>query len=810
MRCNAIQITETLHDVTPFKWIICALSMNTSNRIQDLALRSAWALFLTAGMLRGAEGAQGEKRNARPWVVRDSVAVRYFDQYSLQSSISPDGRLFFFTHHFGDAESDREVCQMNVYAVEDVVRALSHPASQGGESPLTPFATLKRFATGSWPFAFWQARWEDKGDAITFQGPDENGIWQYYEWDLHSPEPKALTAIQQEVRLLQKGGDTVLSTVYGDHWKLPAAYPVLPVTSAVYKRIYGSVMGYRNEVDTVVWRKNMREWTLASEEYGTIAYFNRDGSKVISIRSPRQAPAEWSRFDHSATMPRLGSFYLIDAEKRTESCLLDAPTGTATLMGSSLTENGASRRPLAPAALWADDQRWVILVNTALPPVTEYDDRAHSAFVIAYNLDKQEWTILEPLVSSGSGAGKEIKISQVGWLTPGKELLIAHEVGGKPAPGTVYQLSADVWRGVEVGPDVGLPSASRKSLLPPGLTVKLKEDSNSPPQMVAMLGARELALTAHDPALERVEILNQESITWNDSNNVAHVSGLLMPKISDEKVPLVVQAYSYDPSKFHPDGPAPHTYAAQALAARGVAVLTINIPSEEGRGPITEGADFVDWVTRAVGAVALQWNVDTARVGLVGFSRAGFNSLYAITHPGKLTVSAAVIDDAFSGTYSSYLLAGAGGEGGREYTGLYSGGFWQDRPVWLSNEISFNVDYARTATLMTVHSEAGVLAYTDILGAFRLNRKPFELLVYPDAAHHLHRPRQRLESYALTVEWMCFWLKGEVPSDPKRADRWAILRKQQDEVLKTPPPLKGKWVFMPDPDQNNATAAQKK
>ena len=34
------------------------------------------------------------------------------------------------------------------------------------------------------------------------------------------------------------------------------------------------------------------------------------------------------------------------------------------------------------------------------------------------------------------------------------------------------------------------------------------------------------------------------------------------------------------------------------------------------------------------------------------------------------------------------------------------------------------------------------------------------------------------------LDWMCFWLKGEIPSDPERAARWLILRKQQDEVLK--------------------------
>lgn len=34
------------------------------------------------------------------------------------------------------------------------------------------------------------------------------------------------------------------------------------------------------------------------------------------------------------------------------------------------------------------------------------------------------------------------------------------------------------------------------------------------------------------------------------------------------------------------------------------------------------------------------------------------------------------------------------------------------------------------------------------------------------------------------LDWMFFWLKGEIPSDPERAARWSILRQQQNEVLK--------------------------
>lgn len=88
-----------------------------------------------------------------------------------------------------------------------------------------------------------------------------------------------------------------------------------------------------------------------------------------------------------------------------------------------------------------------------------------------------------------------------------------------------------------------------------------------------------------------------------------------------------------------------------------------------------------------------------------------------------------------------------------------------------------------------------------IIGAFQLNRIPAEFFFFPEGDHDLVRPNERLAMMTATVDWFSFWLKGEVPSDPDRAARWAILRQQQDEVLKTPPPPKGKWVFQPDPVQ---------
>jgi hypothetical protein len=60
--------------------------------------------------------------------------------------------------------------------------------------------------------------------------------------------------------------------------------------------------------------------------------------------------------------------------------------------------------------------------------------------------------------------------------------------------------------------------------------------------------------------------------------------------------------------------------------------------------------------------------------------------------------------------------------------------------------------------------------------------KPVELFVIPDIEHGVHvlqNPAQRLASEGGTVDWFCFWLKGEEDPNPAKAVqyvRWNKLR----------------------------------
>lgn len=408
------------------------------------------------------------------------------------------------------------------------------------------------------------------------------------------------------------------------------------------------------------------------------------------------------------------------------------------------------------------------------------------AYVVGYDADTGLWTVIEPLEQTDPSSHAQRRITQVGWLAEGTALLIRHEIAGKPASGTVYTLRGDRWIAKTVAPTVSLPAPaqSKPPALKYGLRVTLRQSANDPPMVVVSDGTRERALTAPDPALTGVRRARQEAFEWHDPSGQKITGGLLLPRAASEHpVPLVIQAYSYDPDEFMPDGPETNAYGAQSLVARGMAVLNVPIPGLDATklGTLRELTDYVADVDAAANVLAERGLIDRARVGEIGFSHAGWEIYYAITHPGSFPPAAAVTDDSFPGTFSydldSYALIGA------HIQGAYGDNFWSHKAEWLKDEPSFNVDRVETPALFTVHDQHSLPIALFEIGAFGLNHRPLEYLIFPKGSHALEMPRERIASQEASVDWMAFWLLGELPPDATRAARWSVLRTQQQAVL---------------------------
>ncbi|MES2443953.1 MAG: prolyl oligopeptidase family serine peptidase [Pseudomonadota bacterium] len=629
---------------------------------------------------------------------------------------------------------------------------------------------------------------------IRFQGFDKAGDPQLFRLNIAESQFYPMTAFPRGFSAVSVVGKTILAEVPEPNAPSEGrpAYPmhvfdfddVLPITAPK--------LALEHDV-TLVSFADKKPWAMSSIKPLVLAAADEDGRRLALLTSPRldDVPAHWIGYDRLRRSPRssrvesgqgvyfvrnIPRFTIVDADRGVERPAFDAPSGLATDVGRRLSD------AVPPSAYWLQDGRHVVLVNTALPldpggPA----ERKTMAYVVVFDAEDGTWVELEPLEARVEGETR--RITGVGLLPDKRSIRIEHRTGSNLPGATVYNLRDGRWVGGSATPPMENASTHRSDSRQTSnqLVVSVKEGQDTPPNVVASVGGKSISLLPPDPALANVRILPTRTVVWKTPSGHEIKGGLVLPESGKRPFPLVIQAYRYEPDKFRPDGPEGDAYAAQSLAARGIAVLTISLPAEEpGKvQTLAELTDFVVYTDSAADWLSSQGLIDRSRVGLIGFSRAGFAAFYAVTHPGEVAPAAVIIDDSYSGTYGNDLISQAAwGYAGKSN---YGGIFWTNKEQWLRYESSFNVDAVRTPTLMTTHNQTSIPYKLDVIGAFGLTRRPFEFMVFPDAVHGLQMPRQRLASTQLSVDWMSFWLQGSVPDDKDQAVRWTDLKATWDK-----------------------------
>lgn len=410
-------------------------------------------------------------------------------------------------------------------------------------------------------------------------------------------------------------------------------------------------------------------------------------------------------------------------------------------------------------------------------------------YIVVFDIDSGRWRVLQPLVEVSAGADR--LVTAVGWSKSGEELLVTHETAGKPSAGTAYRFTrSGVTSEVRANSAV-LPAP--KSALGRELKVKLLQSASAPPKVVASDSKRSATLIGPDPVIEAVHLQKSAAISWQEPNGKTSTGLLTLPLgfRPGAAVPLVIHTYFVRPQLFLPDGPNRAVEAGQALAARGMAVLMMEmpLPSETEK----EGPTFVARIDAAVAQLAREGIVDPMRVGITGFSHAGYEVLYAITHPGQVHLAAAVGADFFAGTYSNYLTEAPFVS--QSSLGAYEmgpgGSFWDKRLEWSQYDSTFNANRVVTPFMLTYHGFSRFQrvairwdpdALLGIVGAFMRNDKPVEYLYMAHSQHELSRPLERLAATGAMLDWMAFWLQGYEDPSPSKATqylRWRPMRQQQ-------------------------------
>jgi dipeptidyl aminopeptidase/acylaminoacyl peptidase len=317
-------------------------------------------------------------------------------------------------------------------------------------------------------------------------------------------------------------------------------------------------------------------------------------------------------------------------------------------------------------------------------------------------------------------------------------------------------------------------------------------------------------LTDLNAQLREVQFAPVETVHWSTAGGL-NVSGLLfMPPdhVPGTRYPLVIETKGDDgeftcDSGFNDDP----SFAPQPLATSGIMYL-VRTRNEDWKyqeeiderprgypGGIGEAVQQMDIWDSAVAALDKRGLIDPTRVGIIGFSRTGWQVEFDLFHSHIRYAAATAADNVQYSLSDYWLIPWISADVERMYGGPPYGETLEN---WQKYSISFNLDKIHTPLLMEIMGYGTrdddqnlfpanlAVRYEISRGLMRLG-KPVEMYFYPNEGHQPDHPKARIASVERNVDWYRFWLQGYEDVDPSKKDqyaRWRALKVLHEQDLK--------------------------
>ncbi|HWC73270.1 MAG TPA: hypothetical protein VG454_04965, partial [Gemmatimonadales bacterium] len=337
-----------------------------------------------------------------------------------------------------------------------------------------------------------------------------------------------------------------------------------------------------------------------------------------------------------------------------------------------------------------------------------------------------------------------------------------------------------------------VPAAAALAL--EGPSFRLDQGADTPPRLVVVTPRTHQSRVIFDPNPELASrrFGRTEVFHWTTKSGRGFAGGLYLPPnlVPGQRYPLVIQTHGYDSTRFFPDGVFTTDEAAQPLANAGIVVLQAQA---QVSGPrmlaVMETPDeapaMQDAYEGAIDALVRRGLIDRTRVGLQGFSRTCFYTLYFLTH-SSYPLAAATIADGVDYGYLQHLVWGPFG---RSSTTINGGQPWgPTQATYLEHASGFRLDRVTAPLRVTAIQPFSLLEEWEPYAGLRLLGKPTEMIYIPDGAHVLVKPWERMTSQQGVVDWWRFWLEGYEDPDTTKVDqyaRWRQLRAQRDSTARS-------------------------
>lgn len=477
-------------------------------------------------------------------------------------------------------------------------------------------------------------------------------------------------------------------------------------------------------------------------------------NRYLAVKSiAERIPQGWQQYHDSYVRNGIGNktgvarFTLVDTGNGKATPLLNAPI-----------------IPWASEIAWSSDSKSVVVTGAFLPSRAElaskiYVEKDHT-FVAEINVPSRKVlpiTSIDLVLLAWDSRQNRLEFDKSGHRNIGLGIAEGNLVS--------YSKIANKWMPVDDSNNSRIASSDP-------VTLSLVEDCQTSPKVIATdrkTGKHAVVLDLN-PQLNSLSLGQVKEIKWKSTDGREIRGGLYLPPNYrlGTQYPLVIQTHGWNREKFWIDGPMATAFAAQPLANEGIIVVQVGIGSGEAAVADETAMDTAREARREMAAYDGVVDyleglgiVDPNRVGLVGFSRTCFHVKYTLTH-SKHPFRAAVVADGFDAGYFQYVALGNARPWVWSDSEAVNGGVpFHSLGFWAHSAPGFQLEEVHTPVLIQALGRESILGEWEWFSGLSRLKKPVEMIYLPQATHELVRPWERMTSMQGTVDWLCFWLKGE-------------------------------------------------
>ena len=763
-------------------------------------IRFRWTAFLLVLVHTSVAAVQ-----TTPFTVRDSIGLTFLadpNPYLRGRTVqevhwSEDKTRFAVITRQGDLEQNCNLYRLLVFEA-DAVRAALVRKQVAQATEVASFCSPTNRPGISHP------KWLRGGRALAFLAEAVDRPAQVYEVGLetrmlrqisHHPRPVRDYDFNGGSRLIYAAEEPVDWTERERSGFAVGTESLMEIAGKGFSELWTRIAFYATEVGEPSFvlaprRVHETSYKIVDEPWGL--WLSPHGTWAVALRYVDAPPATWwtdyvgiasnpywqgaadsGTKDYTGSHPNIFlQFTLIDLVSGVSTPLLDAPCGLP-FGGEGLS------------VAWSPDERSVILGNTFLPlDASDADELARrrlSPSIIELDLKTHAIHRIADLVSADQ-ARTGVRGTFQGLSVFADRRITVAERGGQGE--TVYRTlirAGDRWREIR---------GHAQEALGNDLQVEIVQDVNTPPDLRArdVRHRREGLITDFNPEYRTKETGHVETLHWQDAAGQAWTGGLLLPTHyrSEHRYPLVIQTHGYDPTQFLVDGPggAQSGYAARALANHQFMVLQVSdmIGPEGTREELDAQIAGYSAILEKLDREGL---IDRDRVGIHGWSRTGLYVQHALVFSNLKIAAASVSDASEISAYSSVLFFGLFYPGMVESERLIGSPLWGDAAsqLWSQRDPSFHLD--RISAPLRIEANGQPYLGWDLYARLRRHHRPADFIFYPNGAHSLVRPAERLRSQQGTVDWYDFWLNAQENGETTDSEQYARWRRLKAELSLT-------------------------